>query len=64
MGYLAEQGVSELDQASHQHLRRAMIYGSVMGSFCCEKFGVDRLRSLSREEIDRRFQEFKNFTEF
>jgi sugar/nucleoside kinase (ribokinase family) len=64
MGYLAEQGVSELDQASHQHLRRAMIYGSVMGSFCCEKFGVERLRTLSREEIDQRYQEFKGFTEF
>jgi sugar/nucleoside kinase (ribokinase family) len=64
MGYLAEQGVSELDEASHQHLRRAMIYGSVMGSFCCEKFGVERLRTLSREEIDQRYQEFKGFTEF
>jgi sugar/nucleoside kinase (ribokinase family) len=64
MGYLAEQGVSELDQASHQHLRRAMIYGSVMGSFCCEKFGVERLRTLKREEIDKRYEEFKAFTEF
>jgi sugar/nucleoside kinase (ribokinase family) len=64
MGYLAEQGVSELDEASHQHLRRAMIYGSVMGSFCCEKFGVERLRTLSREEIDERYREFKGFTEF
>ena len=64
MGYLAEQGVSELDEASHQHLRRAMIYGSVMGSFCCEKFGVERLRTLSREEVDARYQEFKGFTEF
>jgi sugar/nucleoside kinase (ribokinase family) len=64
MGYLAEQGVSELDQASHQHLRRAMIYGSVMGSFCCEQFGVNSLRTLNREEIERRYQEFKDFTEF
>jgi sugar/nucleoside kinase (ribokinase family) len=64
MGYLAEQGVQELDEASHQHLRRAMIYGSVMGSFCCEKFGVERLRTLSRKEIDARYQEFKGFTDF
>ncbi|MEX2301194.1 MAG: PfkB family carbohydrate kinase [Bryobacterales bacterium] len=64
MGYLAEQGVSELDEASHQHLRRAMIYGSVMGSFCCEKFGVERLRTLSRKEIDARYHEFKGFTDF
>jgi sugar/nucleoside kinase (ribokinase family) len=64
MGYLAEQGVSELDQASRQHLRRAMIYGSVMGSFCCEQFGVNRLRTVSREDIERRYQEFKAFTDF
>jgi sugar/nucleoside kinase (ribokinase family) len=64
MGYLAEQGVSELDQASHQHLRRAMIYGSVMGSFCCEQFGVGRLRTLSRKDIERRYQEFKAFVDF
>jgi hypothetical protein len=41
-----------------------MIYGSVMGSFCCEKFGVDRFRTLTRAEIDGRFQEFRSFTEF
>ncbi len=45
-------------------LRRAVIYGSVMGSFCCEKFGVDRFRTLTREEIDARYQEFQNCTAF
>ncbi len=64
MGYLAEQGVSDLDHATHAHLRKAMIYGSVMGSFCCEEFGVGRFRTLNREEIDARYQEFKKFTEF
>ena len=33
-----------------------------MGSFCCEKFGVDRFRTLTRAEIDARYQEFKSFT--
>ncbi len=64
MGYLAEQGVSDLDHATHAHLRKAMIYGSVMGSFCCEEFGVGRFRTLTREDIDARYQEFKKFTEF
>ena len=45
-------------------LRKAVIYGSVMGSFCCEKFGVDRFRTLTREEIDGRYQEFKSCTAF
>ena len=64
MGYLAEVGISDIDQASHVHLRRAMIYGSVMGSFCCEQFGTARLQTLTREEIEARFQEFRAFTEF
>ena len=48
----------------YQELRRAVIYGSVMGSFCCEKFGVDRFRNLTRAEIDGRYREFKAFTDF
>ena len=64
MGYLTEQGITSLDEATHAHLRKAMIYGSVMGSFCCEKFGVERLRGLTRDDIEARYQEFKAFTEF
>ena len=64
MGYLADQGIENIDQASHAHLRKAMIYGSVMGSFCCEQFGVGRLRTLNRAEIEARYQEFKEFTKF
>jgi sugar/nucleoside kinase (ribokinase family) len=47
-----------------KELARAVIYGSVMGSFCCEKFGVERFRTLTRAEIDARYQEFKSFTDF
>ena len=65
IGYLAERGLDLSTQALDTHeLARAVIYGSVMGSFCCEKFGVDRFRSLKRAEIDGRFQEFKAFTTF
>lgn len=64
MGYLAQQGVTDLDDASRAHLRKAMIYGSVMGSFCCERFGLERLRTISRDDIEQRYQEFKAFTEF
>ena len=45
-------------------LHRAVIYGSVMGSFCCEEFGVERFRTLARKEIDQRFEEFRRFTAF
>jgi len=65
MGYLASRGVDIADTAyNRRELFRATIYGSVMGSFCCEKFGVERFRSLTRPEIDARFQEFKDFTDF
>jgi sugar/nucleoside kinase (ribokinase family) len=65
MGYLASRNVDLSDPAAdHRDLHRAVIYGSVMGSFCCEKFGVERFRSLTRAEIDARFQEFQDATEF
>lgn len=65
MGYLASRHVDLADPAAdHRDLHRAVIYGSVMGSFCCEKFGVERFRSLTRAEIDARFQEFQDATEF
>jgi sugar/nucleoside kinase (ribokinase family) len=65
MGYLAGQGIDIRNpDVDPKELRRAVIYGSVMGSFCCERFGVDRFRTLTREEIDARFEEFKDFTAF
>ena len=64
-GYLAQCGFDLADPSiDRRALSRAVIYGSVMGSFCCEKFGVDRFRTLTRAEIDARYQEFKSFTDF
>jgi sugar/nucleoside kinase (ribokinase family) len=65
IGYLAGRGISAKDGAvDFAELRHAVVYGSVMGSFCCEQFGVDRFRSLTHAEIEARYQEFKNCTEF
>jgi sugar/nucleoside kinase (ribokinase family) len=65
IGYLAGRGIDpssgDIDFAE---LCRAVIYGSVMGSFCCEKFGVDRFRTLTRDEIEARYREFKDCTAF
>ena len=64
-GYLAGQGIDlAAGHIDKRELGRAVIYGSVLGSFCCEKFGVDRFRALTRQEIDRRFAEFREYTEF
>jgi sugar/nucleoside kinase (ribokinase family) len=59
MGYLA--GCRDKSDAS---LRRAMVYGSVMGSFAVEKFGLDRLRHLKRSEIHARARHFAKLTQF
>jgi sugar/nucleoside kinase (ribokinase family) len=56
-GYLASQ--RELTPAAY---RRAMFYGSVMGSFACERFGTERLQQLTRQEIDDRFTVFRELT--
>src|ERR1700731_1442133 len=59
MGYLAGAG-----QSNDAALRRAMVYGSVLGSFAVEKFGLDRLRSLKRSEIHARARHFSKLTQF
>ncbi len=65
VGYLAAQGVdAKQGEIESKLLRNAVVYGSVMGSFCCEQFGVDRFRTLTRAEIDDRFLEFRAITEF
>jgi sugar/nucleoside kinase (ribokinase family) len=65
VGYLTQQGYDlKAGHVDKKDLSRAVIYGSVMGSFCCERFGVDRFRTLTRENIDARFREFREFTEF
>jgi sugar/nucleoside kinase (ribokinase family) len=57
MGYLASQ-----EELSREVLKRALFYGGVMGSFAVERFGTERLQSLTREEIDARFQIFRELT--
>lgn len=59
MGYLARAG-----DTSERHLRRALIYGSVMASFAVEEFGLNRLLRVRPEEIEARFAEFKSMTYF
>jgi hypothetical protein len=43
-------------------LKRAMFYGSVMGSFAVERFGPERLKNLTRAEIEARFAIFRELT--
>ena len=56
-GYLASQ--PELTPAV---FRKAMFYGGVMGSFAVERFGTERLQAVTREEIDARFELFREIS--
>ncbi|NKE70115.1 PfkB family carbohydrate kinase [Candidatus Manganitrophus noduliformans] len=59
MGYLSQNG--SMNEAA---LRQAVIYGSVMASFNVEAFSLDRMRTLTREEINARYKEFQSLTFF
>ena len=59
MGYLASAGRVNADT-----LRRAMVYGSVLGSFTVEEFGLKRLLTLKRSEITNRLRHFHKLTSF
>jgi sugar/nucleoside kinase (ribokinase family) len=59
MGYIA--AADAVDEAT---MRRAIIYGSVMASYNVEQFSCERMRRLTHEEINRRFQELRAITHF
>ena len=59
LGYLASQPT-----LSDDALRRAIIFGSTLGSFCVEDFGTRRLEGITRDDVIRRYREFKKLTHF
>jgi len=63
MGYLAAH-LNPGTALDPDVLRPAIVFGSVMGSFAVERFGLERLRRLTRAEIDARYDEFRRLTRF
>lgn len=59
IGYLAQ-----TQNISFDNMKRAVIVGSAMASFTCEKFGPERLMELTKEEITSRIEQFVSLTEF
>ncbi len=59
IGYLAA-----TDDLSEANMRRAVIFGSVMGSFAVEKFSIERLMTVTRAEIDQRMREMRRLVAF
>ena len=60
LGYLDSRGTGAASDGPT--LRQAMTYGAMLASFNVEEFGTERVRRLTREEIDERFDEFKRMT--
>ncbi len=58
MGYLASRKAGSVDA----HLRRAIIHGAVIASFCCEGFGLTVTTRVSRQRIDARVRELESIT--
>ena len=59
MGYLAQ--TEKFDDA---HIRKAIVFGSVLASFNVEDFSLERLKKLTKGEIEDRYREFKKLTHF
>ena len=59
MGYIAK-----TDDSSFENLKRALIYGSAMASFCVEEFSLDRLRTITDEQLQSRLNQFKNLVHY
>jgi sugar/nucleoside kinase (ribokinase family) len=59
IGYLTS--CNNLDDAS---MRRAVMYGSALGSFAVEKFSIERLMNLTRSEVDARVRQLRELTTF
>ncbi len=59
MGYLAK-----TDDISFDNMKKAIVYGSAMASFCVEEFSIDRLKKLDQEQIDKRVKAFRMLMAF
>lgn len=58
-GYLASSG-----NYSFENMKKAIIHGSNLASFCVEKFGTERMKNLKRKEVNKRLKQFKDLTQF
>jgi sugar/nucleoside kinase (ribokinase family) len=59
IGYLAK-----TDDISFENMRKAIVYGSAMASFCVEKFGTERLLEITDQELEGRVNEFRELARF
>lgn len=56
--------IAQSENISFNNMKNAIIYGSNLASFCVEKFGTERMETLSKAEVAIRLQQFKSLTQF
>jgi len=56
--------IARTKDISFENMKTAIIVGSAMASFCVEKFGTERLKEISKEDIDRRLEQFQELVSF
>ncbi|WP_394775298.1 PfkB family carbohydrate kinase [Flavobacterium sp.] len=56
--------IAQSENISFGNMKNAIIYGSNLASFCVEKFGTERMETLSKAEVAIRLQQFKSLTQF
>ena len=56
--------IAQSENISFGNMKNAIIYGSNLASFCVEKFGTERMQTLSKAEVAIRLQQFKSLTQF
>lgn len=56
--------LAQTKNISFTNMKNAVIYGSSLASFCVEKFGTERMETLTEDEIETRMKEFKKLTQF
>ncbi|MVN90260.1 PfkB family carbohydrate kinase [Mucilaginibacter aquatilis] len=59
IGYLAKVG-----SINFNNMKNAIIFGSALASFCVEKFGTEKIKNLTQEEVSARVKEFVNLAQF
>ena len=61
MGHLASLGKT-ISEISVEDLRKAAVYGTIMGSFTVQGFSIEQLKLVSIKDIEKRYNEFVNLT--
>lgn len=56
--------IAQVDKLDVENLKRAVVYGSTIASFCVEQFSLERIQHLTKKEIEERYRQFRQLSSF